>query len=141
MANEARIQSSLQISIGVQQYLSRPTVFLADVSVADGPSPGSVTVSTAGTDISFSQLTNPSLCRLMNLDSTNTIEVGVWDPDTAEFYPLLELLPGETFVVRLSSYLGSEMGLVGTGTTGSGVTMRAKAVGAASVLLVEAFGR
>lgn len=122
MADEARIQSYLQIRKGNLDYLSRPNSFVADVGTAFGPSPGAVTVTTGGTDVAFTGLTTPALCRLMNLDSTNFAEYGVWDGAT--FHPLGELLPGETYVLRLSRNL---------------TTFRLRANTASCAVLVEAF--
>ena len=137
MADEAQIRSSLQITKGKLEYRSNPTAFTADVSVADGPTPGTIAVSTAGVDVDLSQLSTPGFCRVMNLDSTNFVSLGIWDGAT--FYPLLELLPGESFVMRIARDLGEEYG-VGTGTTGAAVnTMRLKANTDSCNVTVEAF--
>lgn len=133
MANEATVNCSLQISKGNLKYQSRPTSFRADVSGTKGPSPGAVTVPTAGVDIDLSALTTPALCRLMNLDSTNRVSVGVHDG--AIYHPLVELLAGESFVLRLARDLTTEYG---TGTGGTN-TLHARANTASVVLVVEAF--
>ena len=137
MANEATIRSSLQIKVGNLDYRSNPTSFQADVSVAQGPTPGLVTVTTDGVDVDLSELTIPGLCRVMNLDDTNFMEGGIWDGST--FYPLFDWLPGEFFDVRLSACLGEEFS-TGTGTTGAPVnTFRLKADTASLFAIVEAF--
>jgi hypothetical protein len=120
MSNEAQIRTSLRIRLGKLNYQSQPTVFLADVSTAKGPSPGAISVTVGGVDVDLSQLAQPGLCRLMNLDSTNFVTVGVKDPETDKFYPLLELLPGESYVVRLSRDVNQEYSSTGTGTTDPG---------------------
>lgn len=135
MANEARINSNLQIIVGELDYQSRPAAFLADVSVAKGPTPGAVSCATTGTNISFAQLARPALCRIMNLDSTNFVTVGVYDG--VSFFPILELLPGESYVMRLSRYLNEEW--VGTGTNSDANQVRIQANAAACMVLVEAF--
>lgn len=139
MANEAQIRASLQVRKGGLFYQSQPTAFTATVTGTKGPTPGAVQVSTAGTDIDFSQLTTPGLVRLQNLDATNVVEWGVWEPATSTFYPVGELLPGETFVFRFSRNLQEEY--LGTGTATSAPTnrFRMKASGAACTVLVEAF--
>lgn len=141
MANEATVRSSLQILNGLQEYQSRPTVFQADMSAVGGPTPGEVSVPTDGVDISLATLTQPGLCRIMNLDSSNRIEYGIRDTVNNLFHAIGEVLPGETFVLRLSRYLQQE--LVGTGTTPSGTptTFHFKADVAACKVLVEAFER
>lgn len=138
MANEASIRSSLQIKTGNIDYRSFPTAFNADVAGAKGPSPGAIAVAITGTDIDLGELTHPSLCALHNIDESNTIEVGIWDG--VSYYPMLDLLPGEGYCIRLSAQLTQEYGAVGTGTTGAGInTLRARSRPAAGKLVVEAF--
>ena len=92
-----------------------------------------------GTDVDFSELTIPGLCRLMNLDATNFIEFGIWDPEGGVFYPLGEIGPGKTYTIKLSRNLQEEFG-TGTGTTGADTNrLRIKADTAACNVLVEAF--
>lgn len=137
MADEAQIRSSLQIEVGKLEYQSKPTAFKADVSVAGGPTPGTILCTTDGTDVSLSELTIPGLCRIQNLDNANFVEVGIWDG--VSYYPMMELLTGETFVFRLARDLGEEFG-TGTGTTGAAInTLRIKADTASCEVLVEAF--
>ncbi len=139
MANEATIRASLQIISGKLQYFSKPVVFLADVAGAKGPVPGAIWIEVDGTDIDFSELTVPSLCRFMNLDPTNFVEWGIWDPEGSTFYPVGELLPGEFSVIRLSRNLGEEYGTA-TATTGADTNkLRFRADTARCNVLVEAF--
>lgn len=136
MANEANINASLNIKIGNNQYRSVPTSFKADVADGKGPSPGAVTCDVLpGTNIDLSELVQPALCRLMNIDDTNFVTVGVYDGTS--FYPLLDLLPGETYIVRLSRYINQEF--VGTGTNADANNLRIVADTAACDVLVEAF--
>ncbi len=141
MADEAQIRSSLSIVSGKLEYRSQPTAFNADVTGSKGPVPGAIQVTTAGTDVDFSELTTPGLCRLMNLDPTNFVVYGIWDPESHTFFPLGELLPGEFAVLRLARDLQEEMGTAaGTGTTGADTNrLRFKAHTAACNVLVEAF--
>ena len=139
MSREANITSSLQITKGNLTYQSLPPGFSADVAGAKGPTPGSVSVSTDGTDVDFSQLTTPGLCRIMNQDASNFVTYGTWDPDDSTFRPLGELKPGESFILRLSRQLGQVQG-VGVGTVEpTNNTLRLKADTAACNVLVEAF--
>ena len=135
MANEATVRSSLQIKVGNLTYQSQPTAFLADVSSANGPTPGVVAATTTGVNVSLSALTTPGLCRVMNLDSTNYVILGVYDG--ASFFPLMELLPGESYVFRLYRNFGDEF--VGTGTPSDVNTLRVMGVGGTCNVLVEAF--
>jgi len=122
MANEATIRSTLQIQKGNLDYRPATAAFQVDVTGTDGPTPGAVTASTAGTDIAFSELTTPGLYRVRNIDSTNFVEIGIWDGAT--FHEFGELLPGEEYVGRFSRNMSG---------------FRAKADTAAVVILVEAF--
>lgn len=144
MANEARITSSLQIifppgATGNINYQSQPTAFNADVSTALGPTPGAIVATVAGVDVSLAVLTVPGFCRIRNLDETNFVEVGIWDG--VSFYPFMDILAGESYIVRLSASLGDEFG-TGTGTSGPGInTLRVKADTASCNVVVEAFER
>lgn len=144
MSNEARIQSSLTIkkvnANGVTQidYASRNAGFVADVIGTKGPTPGSVTISITGTDIIFGELTTPGLCRLMNQDATNYVEVGIRDP-LYGFYPLIELLPGESYIIRLSRNMMEQYTGTGTGTTGDINYLHAIANTSPVNLLIDCF--
>lgn len=141
MANEARIVSSLTINSGNLQYVSRPAAFSADVSVANGPTPGAVSCSVNGTDVSFAALARPGLCWVQNLDETNFVTVGVYEPGTGVFYPLLELLPGEGYTIRLSRSVNEQYAgtVTGTGSDAPNNSVRIKADTAACNVRVEAF--
>ncbi len=141
MSNEIRIRTSLQVRNGETDYQSRPTSFQADQSGTGGPSPGMVTATVDGVTVSFAELDDPAMCRIQNLDQANFVTYGVWDATLAKFFPLGELLPGESYVLRLSRYLGQE--LVGTGTMDSADSsgLRLKADYASCKVLVEAFDR
>ena len=139
MSNEAQIRSSLSIVSDNLTYRSQPTAYNADVAGSKGPVPGAIAVSTVGTDVDFSELTTPALCKIQNLDDTNFVEYGIWDPEGSTFYPLGELLPGEFSVLRLSRNLQQEFG-TGTGTTGADTNrLRFRADTATLQVSVEAF--
>lgn len=128
MANEARVQSSLTVNKGNLVYQSQPTSFSATVTGSRGPTPGTINVATAGTDVSFAALAAlGGLCRIMNLDATNYVTYGIWNSTT--LFNLGELLPGESYVLRLSRALGN----------GAGYTLRMKADTLACNVRVEAF--
>lgn len=142
MADEARIQSSLQVKVGNLTYQSQPTAFTADVSTALGPTPGAFTASRWGTDVDLSALGTPGLCRIMNIDSTRNAYVGRWDPtvgSAGRFYPFLKLLPGESYVVRLAEDVEDEWSGTGTGTLAAATTLRVLGEGGSVNVLVEAF--
>jgi hypothetical protein len=143
MADEATIRTSLQINKPPYlDYQSRPTDFKADVTGTKGPTPGAITVSILGTDVDLSQLTTPGLCRIQNQDDVNFVEYGIRENTTGKFYPLGELLPGETYVLRLSRWLGLEETSPGTGTgtaIGADNKLHFRADTAACNVLIEAF--
>lgn len=135
MANEARVNSSLQINKGNLQFRSNPTTFQATITGAKGPVPGAITAAVLGTNVNFSELTTPGLCRITNLDAINFVTFGVYDGTS--FYPLGEILPGEFYVLRLSRDLNEEY--IGTGTNADANQFRVVANTAACNVLVEAF--
>ncbi len=139
MSNEIRVRVSLSVRNGETDYQSRPTSFTADQAGEGGPTPGQITATVSGTLVSFSELTLAGVCRIQNLDSVNFVTYGIWDATLAQFFPLGEALPGETWPIRLSRYLGQE--LVGTGTSDSADSsgLYFKADYASCKVLVEAF--
>lgn len=142
MADEATVRATLQIrkisgEVTVIDYNSQPAGFIADVDGSKGPSPGAVTVSTSGTNIDLTELTTPGLCRIMNQDPTNYVTVGVKDTSSGIFYPLMELLPGESYVFRFSRDVGEEY--YSTTGTDSGNSVHCKANTASVVVLIECF--
>lgn len=137
MSDEIRVTSSLQVANGSLFYQSQPTAFTADQAGTGGPSPGILNVSTAGRNVSFSELTTPGLCRIQNLDSTNFIRWGIHDG--ALFHPVGKILPGETYIIRLDADIGEEEADTGTGTTGVVNSLYVKAVGGTCKVLIEAF--
>lgn len=153
MANEVTVVSSLLILSGKVQARPQPTTFRADCDplTAKGPTPGAVACSLIGTLIDLSQLTTPGFCRFQNLYNTDNgatnayIEVGIYDQTAAvnKFYPLFELMPGETFILRLSRFIGQEFGTAASGTAAAGSDNRlmAKSVNVVQNLLVEAYQR
>jgi len=140
MANEAQVRCSLQITKGNLEYHGKPTMFNADVAGIKGPVPGAIQVALAGTDVDFGELTTPSLCRLQNLDATNYVVYGIRDPELSQFYPLGELLAGESYVLRLSRDLQEQYG-TGTDPDAPLASNRLHLIarGAACEVLVEAF--
>ena len=146
MANEATISASLMIKVGNVDFASRPPSHRADIDATDpvGPTPGAISVSTAGTDVDLTELTTPGLCLLQNYSDTYTVQVGIWDPESVKFYPVIDLLPGEHYVIRLSEDLSEE---TGTGDPGTALTgprtnrLRLKAIAGAAIVMVGAFDK
>lgn len=138
--NEVSIRTSLQINNLKLSYQSRPTGFTGSQATAKGPVPGAITVSTVGTDINLGQLAQPGYVRIANLDPTSTIEYGIMDHVTHTFYPVHEILPGESYVARFSKNMGKEYGTgPGTAGTGTGTTLRVRSSPQPAVVLIEAF--
>lgn len=138
MADEGTIRNSLLIYQD-ELKITRSDSFTVDVVGSKGPVPGAFTCTTMGTDVDFSELTTPALCRFKNLDSDSYVEYGIWDPETATFFPLGELLPGEAYNIRLSRYLEAEYGTAaGTATTTTN-RLRFRAPTGTIDVVVEAF--
>lgn len=139
MANEATVLSGLNILTGNLNYRPPQQQFQGNVTGAFGPVPGAVLIATApGTSILLTGIIVPGYCKISNIDQTNFVTIGIWDG--THFFPMLEVRPNESYVVRLSRELGNEYGTgTGTGTVGSGMVLRAVADTAAVKLVVEAF--
>lgn len=144
MSNEANIQSRLSVrklsgSSVLLDYTSGQASFVADVNGTKGPTPGAVTISTAGTNIDLTALTTPGFCRISNQDATNYFEWGIKDASSGIFYPMGEVLPGESYVIRLSRNVGEEY--YSTTGTDAGNSVHCKANTASVVALIECFER
>lgn len=149
MSREARVQGGMSIrktTSGVTVIDHKPAYnsFTADIDAANGPAPGAVTVGPNGTNINFAQLAEPGWVEIFNMDSAQTIQFGLWDPNTTTFYPLGELEPGHGTTLKLSRNFGERHDEgVGTGTTdGTAVKLRFYSGGSASaVVYIGAFDR
>lgn len=151
MANEITVVISLGINNtastppGNVQYQNRDTGWRANMLGNNGPTPGTVLVPTKGVNINFAELTGMGgVCRMKNLDPSNFVTWGMFDSITNKFYPLGEMLPGESYVIRLSRDLGQQYG-TGSGTgsgshlPGGNEFLHMRADIAACRVLVEAF--
>lgn len=139
MANEARVQTSLQIVNGNLKRTGQASVFNADVTGAKGPVPGAFTASTSGTDVDLSELTTPGFCVITNLDATNYVEYGTYDVANSKFHPLGEIGAGEAYLIKFSRNLFEEYTGAGTGTTADINRLRIKANTASCNVVVEAY--
>lgn len=137
MANEVTISSSLNISNGNLRYRTSRLSFTGDMDGEGGPSPGAIIVPTTGTDVDFTELVTPGYCELTNYDDTNFVEWGIHDGTL--FHPIGQILPGETYIIRLSPSLGREEVAVGTGSTNPPNTFFLKADTASCIVFVGAF--
>lgn len=136
---DCTVRASLLIRKGNLYYQSQPSQVTFDLTNEGGPTPGMIKALTSGTDVSLSVLTTPGPCRIMNLDASNYVTVGIWEPDTSKFYPFLELGPGETYVFKLSRSILKEWSNTGTGVVDSNQTLRIMAANDTCDVIVEAF--
>jgi hypothetical protein len=137
--NEITVRTSLQIRKGNLFYQSQPTTFLATQNGDGGPVPGQLLIGTGGVNINFAPLTQPSIFRIQNLDTINFIEFGVWDADISKFVPLCEVLPGESYICRVSRKLGTVYPATGTGSPGAPIQFHIRANHAPCNVLLECF--
>ena len=141
MANEIRVTSSLTIrkTSGTTVILNKgySSSFQGNMSGAKGPVPGALTIPTTPEVVNFGELTTPGWCWLENLDATNYVEWGAYDPDTATFYPIGKISPGCRYPIELAPVMGQDVS--GTGTTGDTFSFAMRADTAAVAVSVEAF--
>lgn len=125
MSAEGRASVSMLIKSGKLIYQSQPTYFTFDVPTGKPPTPGRLTATTGGVNVDLTKLSSPGMCRIMNYDATNYVTFGKWDGTT--FHPLQEVLPGETYIFRLSRTIlsGSEFLRVVANTASCEVTVEA----------------
>lgn len=150
MSQEVTVRSLLQVrivdpttNILTLQYQSNPSQFLGNLSTAKGPIPGSVNVTPNGTDVDLSKLSRPGYVRFMNQDANNYVDVGLYVLATGTFFPLFEIQPGESYVMRFSRNLFEEVVGATTGTAAgtpySSLRIRATNAHSSVNVLVEAF--
>lgn len=135
MANEITVASNMRVAKGNLNYTSSPSGFRVTMTGLGGPTPGGILVAVTGTNINLTALTTPGMCRILNLDTTNFVTLGVYD--AASFYPLLEIGPGESYVFKLSRYVNEEF--IGTGTNADANNLRLMADTAECLVVIEAF--
>lgn len=148
MANEVTVQTNLDIrktdptdgtKVILEYHGVGPSSFQADITGTKGPTPGAITATIAGTDVDLTELSTPGFCEIHNQDGTNFVTVGIWDPETLKFYPILEVGPAEKYALKLSRLLQQEF-QTGAGTTGPDTNrLRIKADTASCVVYVGAF--
>ena len=123
MSKEANIRVGLTV---LKRDSTDPTITLldfnqsagysADVTGTFGPTPGTLAVPATGVAVALTGITDPGWCWVHNQDTTNNIQIGIRDADSALFYPLLELKPGWRLPIPLSPDLFEEYQGTGTGT-------------------------
>jgi hypothetical protein len=102
MANEAQINSLLQVKKEGVDYRSLPSSFQADVAGSGfGPYPGLVqaTTAAAGIEVDLTVFTTPGYFSAHNIHLSNYAIIGVHDGST--FHGLLEVLAGEIYTGRV----------------------------------------
>lgn len=140
MSNEISVTASLTISKDNLSYQNSPRSFRADMTTAAGPTPGLVVATPLGQTVDLSLLTTPGMCCITNINDGDVyVEVGIWDVTNSIFFPLMEVLPGESYVIRLSRSLGLEEAGAGSGSTGSGNSLMLRCNSQTANVKVEAF--
>ena len=147
MASEITVRGGMQINKtdavtgAVEKYTSPQQGFQKTKTNIGGPTPGQILVPMGGCAISLSVLTTPGVCEFYNLDATNYVTIGIRDPATGAFYPLIEIGPGENWVIPLSRSILQDWYNTGTGTTGPTKQLWADADTASVKLVVNVFER
>lgn len=102
-----------------------------------GPTVGQIDVPVTGVDVDTTLVTQPGVIRIMNLDTTNYITVGM--KTGTDFLPMIEIGPGETYVLKLYRYLGEVF--VGTGSSSGTSVLHAAANTSSCKVLFEVFSK
>lgn len=139
MSNEIQVRSSLTIKKGGLFFPNQPLGFSDTMVGLGGPTPGYLLATTAGIDVDLSELNVPGWCVINNLDPDNFVEVGIREPATSTFYPMLEVPPGTGYPIKLSRNIMEEY--VGTGTSPATNFLHIKANTASCKVIVQAFER
>jgi hypothetical protein len=144
MAGEMQCQFSIVIGPSPVnpnlQYSSKPTSFKVSPVNFRGPSPGLIKqVPTAGVDVNLSQLTQPGVAWIQNLDANNKVVVGIFDPAINKFIPFLDVLPGEFWPIRLSQYIFEDFNATGTSIGDTNLTLRIKSINNPCDVRVDCF--
>jgi hypothetical protein len=145
MSNEVTTRVGLTVrkssgAIALVDY-NRSASYQSDMAGAKGPTVGALTITTAGEAISLAEVTDPGWCWLHNQSALYRISIGIREPDTDSYYPMLDLLPGMRLPVYLSTDLTEQYEGSGTGTGVANNQLWAKAHGGSADLLVELFER
>lgn len=138
MSNEIQIRSSMTVVNGSLRYGSQPNAFSADMLGKRGMIPGGLRAPTTGVTIDLSTLESVGMAHIANVGETYSVMIGIYDPDTTVFYPFLDLLPGESYVVRLSAFIGEQL-TTGTGTGAVNNIVQARGIGGEADVIVNAF--
>ena len=99
MANEITISGGIQIIKGSLNHSVNQTTFQANLA---GVRVNRTTQLVGTTHEAYvaGDLATAGVARFLNLDTTNYVEIGV--DVAATFYPLVRILPGESYSMRLS---------------------------------------
>lgn len=143
MANEAVVTVGLRINNPSESAPLKfndigPPSFSADVTGSFGPTPGSISVATTGTNIDLTQLGTPGFCVFYNQGTAFNVEIGIYDTESQQFYPFMLIKPGEKYQFRLSANVESQFG-PGTGSGTTTTRLRARGLGGTGKLFVGAF--
>lgn len=130
MANEFTITSKLKLVNSNLNFNPASSTFQPDQTTAN-VSLQTISATTTGVTVSLATLTTPGIIQIQNVDTTNYVSIGLYISST--FYPLAELLPGETWIFRLARDIL-------TANAGAAV-LRLKANTATCSVLLQAFDK
>lgn len=96
MADEIKIRTELSCDNGFFHFPSQGVNTYYDQTTPGGGGPGSKTIATGGTTISFADMTAPGWCYMQNLDVSNYVTYG-----GSSDQPFM-MKPGEPALVRIN---------------------------------------
>jgi hypothetical protein len=124
----------------------------ADMAGAKGPTPGAINVpvmGSGGVQVDFSALTTPGWCWVEHQgradgsasEDGDHVMMGMYDPVTDKFWPMLEWVPGLRLPLLLSRHIQQTFLGPGTGSAGFGEAARMMLIAypVAQTMSVEAF--
>jgi hypothetical protein len=116
MANEVSIRTSLQVKAENINFQSPSVNSGDDLGVFKGPCVGTISVTTAGTPIDFTQMERVGWCFIQNQSTESYVDYGIYITSLGEFFPLFEIPPGVAVVTKFSKFFTTEYDVEGTGT-------------------------
>jgi hypothetical protein len=130
VAGEITIRQFIRVAKNNLIYNPPQAQFTADMAGEFGQAPGAIVATYDGTDVDLSAFIDPGWVHIYNQEPNGgaTASIGIADPETDRYYPLIKLAPGKHVIFELDELAGSEFYPdTGTGTGHGTNSLRVKA--------------